>query len=290
MATSNDPDHFFQTSSTLEQNARRAKKSSNTHGHPIRLPSKILAVIADPLDEGAVYVAESAGTARRVVLDTGSISEIFRSPTSTAPLTSLALSPSSPPSTLFAASWDQSIHAWDLATRAPSRRFTGAHTDFVKTILTTRTTTRAQELLISAGADALIVVWDLGTGARLHTLRTGHSSGILALAIDPESPAFALPSTTTTTSINIFSASSDRTLRRFALTLPATGDVKLTETDPSSPLIPHDTSIYALCFSPSSSDLWTASADGTAKCLSRERGWAVDTVLEHGGHVRAIAV
>lgn len=89
MSASNDPDHFFQTrytspsslnpllltnicpSSSLAETSRKARKAPNTHGNPIRIPSKILAVIADPTSNGALYLAESAGTARRVVLDVG---------------------------------------------------------------------------------------------------------------------------------------------------------------------------------------------------------------------------
>lgn len=70
MTTSNNPDHFFQTTHSLSETSRRAAKSHNTQGNPIRLPSKILAVIADPASSSpAVYVAESAGNAKRVSLD-----------------------------------------------------------------------------------------------------------------------------------------------------------------------------------------------------------------------------
>lgn len=58
---------------------------------------------------------------------------------------------------------------------------------------------------------------------------------------------------------------------------------------PDEPIIQHETSVYALRFD-SDDDLWTASADGTAKCLSRERGWMADTTLQHGDYVRAVAV
>lgn len=176
----------------------------------------------------------------------------------------------------------------------PSRRFAGGHTDFVKSIVTTKI--QAKDLLISGGADALIVVWDIISGAKLQVLRSGHSRGILDLALDPESPAFAIPAAQhePETSIHLFTASSDRTIRRFALTFPGPGptaEVILSEIDPSTPLIPHETSIYALRFSFSDdSDLWTASADGFAKCLSRARHWVADTELVHGDHVRAIVV
>ena len=71
MSRSQDPDHFFQTSQSIAETSRKAAKSKNEHGAPIRLKSKILAIIADPTHEGAVYLAESVGQVRRIVLDVG---------------------------------------------------------------------------------------------------------------------------------------------------------------------------------------------------------------------------
>jgi hypothetical protein len=58
-------------SSALNETARKATKSKNTKGSPIKLPSKILAVIPDPQNEDAVYVAEAAGNVKRVNLKVG---------------------------------------------------------------------------------------------------------------------------------------------------------------------------------------------------------------------------
>ncbi|KAL2057836.1 hypothetical protein ABVK25_001453 [Lepraria finkii] len=69
MSKFTDPDHFFQTNHSLAETTRKASKSKNNFGSPIRLQSKILAVLADPTHDAAVYVAESAGTVRRVVLE-----------------------------------------------------------------------------------------------------------------------------------------------------------------------------------------------------------------------------
>jgi len=71
MSRSNDAGHFFQTSDSLATSARKAAKSKNKHGNPIKLPSKLLAVLADPTDErgDVVYVAEAAGEVKRVKLD-----------------------------------------------------------------------------------------------------------------------------------------------------------------------------------------------------------------------------
>ncbi|KAL8829355.1 MAG: hypothetical protein Q9191_002064, partial [Dirinaria sp. TL-2023a] len=188
MATSTDPDHFFQTTSSLDSSTRKAVKSKNSLGDPIRTSSKILAVILDPANdaEDTVYVAESAGLVRRVSLETGSKDQIFRSPSSTAPLTSLVLIPPdhAAPELIFAGSWDKSIHSWSLSTRAPGKRLVGGHTDFVKCICACRFR-NGKSLLLSGGADANIVVWDPVAGEKLQILRTGHSRGILDLAIDP---------------------------------------------------------------------------------------------------------
>ena len=64
-------DFNFLHSDSIAETARKAKKSTNRHGSPIQLPSKILAIIPDPTASNRVYVAEAAGTARRVDLDVG---------------------------------------------------------------------------------------------------------------------------------------------------------------------------------------------------------------------------
>jgi hypothetical protein len=60
---------YFQTSDSIASSERKAAKAKNKHGNPIKLPSKILAVANDPFNEGAVYVAEAAGTVKRIVLE-----------------------------------------------------------------------------------------------------------------------------------------------------------------------------------------------------------------------------
>jgi hypothetical protein len=62
-------------SSALNETARKATKSKNTSGNPIKLPSKILAVVADPQDEDQVYIAEAAGSVKRVNLEVGQTSK-----------------------------------------------------------------------------------------------------------------------------------------------------------------------------------------------------------------------
>lgn len=70
MSRAHDPGHYFQTTSALEDTARKAAKAKNTHGLPIKLPSKILAVCADPQDEHhQLYVAEAAGNVKRINIE-----------------------------------------------------------------------------------------------------------------------------------------------------------------------------------------------------------------------------
>ncbi|CAA9963935.1 WD repeat protein [Pyrenophora teres f. maculata] len=269
MSRSNDPGHYFQTTSSLEETARKAAKSKNTNGSPLKLPSKVLDIIADPHDENHIYIAEAAGNVKRINIETSKVVATFSGPT--APLTSVAVLPKS--DTLFAACWDKSIWSWSLSSRKPTKRFQG-HGDFVKAIIAF--TLHGRAVLVSASQDASIIVWDVASATKLHTLK-GHTRGILALALDP---ADYEPGKETAT---VFSAGSDREIRRWAIGLSSASEVQ------PSPIIAHETSIDALRFD-SDGDLWTASADKTAKCLSRSREWEEDSSFEHPDFVRGVAV
>lgn len=168
-----------------------------------------------------------------------------------------------------------------MATGRPLRRYT-AHTDFVKCLLTTRVADR--NLLISGGADAAIIVWDLADGRKLHTLK-GHARGVLDLAVDPAA--------STADTIVLFSADSVREIRRWSISKDAA--VPLPDAEP---LVAHETSVNRLCFeplvrsddAPPEADLWTASSDKAAKRLVRDRAWQSDTVLEHPDFVKDVVM
>lgn len=87
-------------------------------------------------------------------------------------------------------------------------------------------------------------------------------------------------------SLVLFSASSDREIRRWHVSVASA--YQLPESV-EAPILAHETSVYALRFD-SEGDLWTASADKSARHLVRNRGWAVDTVLEHPDFVRDVVV
>ena len=295
MSRSNDAGHFFQTSDALETEKRKAAKASNKYGKPVSLPSKVLALHGGPRDDGVVYAAEAAGSVRRVVLDVGESPQIdtcqrgqLTFPQTdevqkvytqgTAPLTCLAVC--SKTSTLFAGSWDKNIHATKLGSNEPAKLLSG-HTDFVKCLLAT--SLNRKPILISGGADALIIVWDVETGKQVHKLKSP-SKSIQDLAIDPES----LPegSSEPGESLTLFVASNGREIRKYHISLDTAHEL------PESvehPILAHETSIYKLCFD-SEGDLWTASADKTAKHLVRSRGWEADTTLQHPDFVRDVVV
>jgi WD40 repeat protein len=186
-------------------------------------------------------------------------------------VTSICFSPNG--KLLFAGCWDKTIWSWDVASGQPQHRYEG-HTDFVRSVISS--SLRGQDLLISGGADAQILVFDIASGKRLYTLK-GHAKGVQDLimdptCLDPESK-----------SLVVFSAGSDREIRWFDIT---SGSQDLTAMDP---LLAHDTSVYKLFFD-SDGDLWTASADKTAKCLVREDGWKANLTLSHPDFVRDVVV
>ncbi|KAH8907077.1 WD40 repeat-like protein [Coniochaeta sp. PMI_546] len=287
MSKSTDRGHFFETDAEQAKAARRAAKSSNKYGKPIALKSKILAAILDPHSpSSAVFVAESAGAVRRVNVDDEEAAvktaAVYRGPTT--PVTSVAVGgPGN--KTLFAGSWDKNIWSWDIESRAPSRKYAG-HSDFVKAVVCGRL--GGKDVLVSGGADKKIIVWDVGTGARLHTLTDSlvNMMAVQHLVIDPvESKEDELC---------LVSASSDPHIRRWKVRLDSWEQVA--EVDPDGTekrtVLQHETSVYKLVFDHEGDevDLWTSSGDGTAKCLSRVKGFTSDDTLNHGDHVRAVAV
>ncbi|KAL8952706.1 MAG: hypothetical protein Q9222_001405 [Ikaeria aurantiellina] len=270
MSSSTDPDHFFQTSHSLAETQRKASKSKNKNGHPLHISSKILAVVADPsCPNNAVFVAEGAGNTREKDV-------IYKGPA--APVTSIAISPDG--SKLLAGCWDKTIWSWSVSSRQPFFRYRG-HTDFVKCVITLRLA--KIDVVVSGSADACIIVWNINTGEKLHVLK-GHARGILDLAIDPTTYNNYSLASGPVEDVVIFSAGSDREIRRWRINLENTEQL-----DAEAPIVAHETSVYALSFD-EDGDLWTASADGTTKCLSRFRSFKPDTTIQHGDYVRAVAI
>ncbi|KAF2274271.1 WD40 repeat-like protein [Westerdykella ornata] len=347
MAQSSDPGHFFQTDNALHESARKAAKraKSNTKGDPITLPSKILAIAADPWgygedgedgedgDEGSVFVAEAAGTVKRVALDSKTITTTFTGPA--APLTSLAVSTRS--RQIFAGCWDKSIWCWDVPSppppppppssssntsastsnstsrspTQPAKRRLQGHADFVKCLLLVNSSPgeKGKELLVSGCADGTISVWDVESGRKLYSL-TGHTRAVLSLALDPasstpeeeEGNGTDIDNNGSKGAVVVFSAGTDRTIRQWCIT-PTTGHPIAIQPSTTTNganndannnnnegiILAHETSIDAITFD-TDADLWTASADKTAKCLSRAHNWSPELSLPHPDFVRDVVV
>jgi len=175
---------------------------------------------------------------------------------------------------MYSGCWDKNIYSTDFET-GKSETLSG-HADFVKCLLTT--TLSGKPVLLSGSADATIIVWDLSTGKQLHKLK-GHVKAVQNLAIDP----LSLPSGSNQSADEfvLFSASSDREIRRWHISLSSAHELPESV---EKPIRPHETSIWALRFD-SDGDLWTASADKTAKHLVRSRNWEADTTLQHSDYV-----
>lgn len=149
MSRSDDPGHFFQSDASDATRARRAAKSSNKHGNPIVLQSKILGAIQDPFSAECIYIAESAGCVRKVNVRVGTFTwltsgrrlliirqsreskTVYRGPA--APVTTVAIGGQAG-SKVFAGCWDKTIWSWDRETLKLVRQFRG-HSDFVKVII-----------------------------------------------------------------------------------------------------------------------------------------------------------
>lgn len=192
---------------------------------------------------------------------------------------------------IFAGSWDKTIYAWDRRAESKavveaksSRCFVAGHSDFVKAVLAF--TVGQTSLLVSASADATLIVWDADTGAKLHVLK-GHARGVQALALESASNEQA----------TVYSGDSSREIRRWHISPTSSYEVSssgverggATAVGSIDALVAHETSIFALTFD-ADGDLWTASADKTSKCLSRAQAWKADTTLAHPDFVKAVTI
>lgn len=191
---------------------------------------------------------------------------------------------------MFAGCWDKQIWSWDRESKVLGKKFKG-HSDFVKAIVCVNI--EGTDCLISGGADAKIMVWNTTTGERLHTLRDKSESmmAVQHLALDPED--------STNTEVVLVSSSSDPHIRRWRVSLSSASQILDTTeeiSEQSKPIrdtiLEHETSVYQVLFAgdEEETDLWTASADGTAKCLSRAKHWSAEETYEHGDYVRTVAV
>ena len=197
-----------------------------------------------------------------------------------APLTCLAFHATQPPSEsapithIFSGCWDKSIWGYSFRGHVVIDQFSfPAHRDFVKCLLIAPTPDK-QHVLISGGADGDIRFWGL-KGQNLGSLKPD-SRGIECLALDPLSSPEAPV---------VFASTSKQEI--FHFTIPNVSEIEAHKFEMNPPLLAHETSVYKLHFD-EDGDLWTASADKTAKHLLRTEGWKVGTTLIHPDFVRDV--
>lgn len=217
---------------------------------------------------------------------------VYRGPT--APITCVAIG-GPKLDTVFGGCWDKDIWSWNGSTRSVTKRYKG-HSDFVKCVLVT--SLQGEDILISGGADAKIMVWSVEKGTRIHVLRDKSETmmAVQCLTLDPRVQGSDI--------LRLFSSSSDPHIRQWTISLNSAEQIYgITAPEsgqgPGETILEHETSIYSLTFDEDHggsedhleiANLWTASADGTAKCLSSLCNWTVEETFGHGDYVRAVAI
>ncbi|RMZ77234.1 hypothetical protein DV738_g4496, partial [Chaetothyriales sp. CBS 135597] len=287
MAASSHADHFFQTTSTLEETERKARKAANALGEPTKFSTKLLALVIDhhlQAHDDVVYVAQSGGDVNGLTLSSPEQRTVLRGPK--APVTCLAIHAATDQSTgarvktVYAGSWDKSIWSFPVSdqthadkTAALRPRSFPAHSDFVKS-LAIAVTADKESIIISGGAGGDIGFWSL-SGDRLAVVKA-NSRAVECITVDPFAPSEA-PA--------VFFGTSQRNI--FSTVLPAKTQLSSKSVVLSPLPAAHATSVYKLHFD-DDGDLWTASADKTCKRLVRDSGWKEDTVLQHPDFVKDV--
>lgn len=105
------------------------------------------------------------------------------------------------------------------------------------------------------------------------------------------------PTDSSDSEVTLISSSSDPHIRRWRISLESASQIvdsaeAADAKGAKATILEHETSVYKVLFAgdDEESDLWTASADGTAKCLSRAKNWSTEETYEHGDYVRAVVV
>ncbi|KAJ6262183.1 hypothetical protein Dda_2988 [Drechslerella dactyloides] len=286
MSVTNDAGNFFQSNQALDKASRRARKKVELgdRGRPIKVPTKILAILPDPRSSAHVFIAEAGNTARRVnVQDPTEPYKIYRG--HTAPVTALALN--SDASILYTGSWDKTLLAFSTASRGVLSTFVG-HGDFIKSLVFTDIIP-GKPLLISCSSDATVIIWDPATGDKLHRL-TSHPLAVQTVVVDPAE--------STPDALVFYSAGSGREIKKWVITVNMIG---VTDVHEVAEIRQHETGVIRLRFlgAPGEEpDLWSTSADKTVKRLERSTlaGLSTngppeaDTVLEHTDFVNDVAI
>lgn len=174
---------------------------------------------------------------------------------------------------LFTGSWDKSIIMWNTETRESLQTFLG-HGDFIKSLAYIPSLPTG--LLLSGSSDSTIIIWEEISGSRFQTLQ-GHRRAVTDIAIDPLSDP--------TEAYDVYSAGSTPDIHHWKI---CPGGALATQVEGGT-ISEHETSVYRVRFTGEDLDMWTASADGTAKRIDRTTKKA-DTTLKHPDFVNDVLV
>ena len=109
MNTSN-ASSFFQSAETQAKFARQSAKAANNLGNPLQFTTKILDIVNDLEDASHVLIAESGSVSRRVNIETGATTGIYRG--HTAPVTCIIDLGNG---TIATGSWDKTVRITNKA-------------------------------------------------------------------------------------------------------------------------------------------------------------------------------
>ncbi|WP_345654962.1 WD40 domain-containing protein [Streptomyces siamensis] len=160
---------------------------------------------------------------------------------------------------LAAASSDETVRIWDLASGETLHTLTG-HNTWVNAVAFS-----PDGRLVTGSSDKTVRIWDPATGETLHTF-TGHSGRVTTVAFSPDGTRLA-------------TASSDETARIWD---PGSGETLHTLTG-------HNSAVTAVAFSPDGTRLATASSDTTARIWDPATGETLHTFTGHSGRVTTVA-
>ncbi|KAI0064690.1 WD40 repeat-like protein [Artomyces pyxidatus] len=236
--------------------ARKEKAEKNKYlGDPITLSG----VPIDIKVRGRyAWIAENAHQARKIDLETGKTTQIYRG--HTGPVTCLAFCDrilgSGDQKILLTGSWDMTIKAWDTDTKALISS-TPAHSDFVKTLLVIP----SLNLLISGSSDKSVRFWDLSsvsTSSQLPSLGSISSHTRPVESLDAYIPQKSGPEKV---EFVLFTANTMGVIKVWNMAKEGEGDRTIWRSTLRDELVHHRTRVNELIYG--DGHLWTASTDDT---------------------------
>lgn len=204
--------------------------------------------------------------------------------------------------TLFTASDDKTIKAWNLTNKQKILTLTG-HSGWIWTM----SISQNGKMLASGGADKTIKLWNPLTGKEIRSLK-GHSAGVTSVAFSPDGKTLASGSWDKTIKLwNPLTKEENRTLRGHSQTVSSVAyspsgkmlasgswDKTIKLWNPLTreeirTLKGHSDKIISIAFSPDGKTIASASKDNTIKLWNVDTGKEIRTLKGHLDKVNSVA-